>query len=275
MSTNCSHKCESCKENCSERSFIVQPLESTHIKKIIGVVSGKGGVGKSVTTSLLASLVVKSGFTSAILDADITGPSIPKMLGINHKAVGDGNAIFPNVTKTGIKVMSINLLIQDEGQPVVWRGPILAGTVKQFYQEVLWEDVDFMFVDMPPGTSDVPLTVYQSLPIDGIVIVTSPSDLVNMIVDKAINMANMMNIPILGVVENYSYLQCPNCEERINVFGESHIKEILADKGLNLLAQIPIDPAISKACDQGLIEEYNSKELEAVKGVFFDLLKED
>ncbi len=257
--SECTHDCSNCSSNCSERTeiFKEKPNEKSKIKKIIGIVSGKGGVGKSLVTSLLASSMQKKGLRTAILDADITGPSIPKVFGLKEKAVSpDGKSILPVITKTGIQVMSINLLLENENDPVVWRGPIIAGAVKQFYTDVIWEDVDFMFVDMPPGTGDVPLTVFQSLPIDGIIVVTSPQELVSMIVNKAVKMANMMNIPVLGIVENYSYLECPNCKERINVFGESKIDEIAKGHGINSVSKIPINSALAKKCDAGQIEDF-------------------
>ncbi len=258
--SECTHDCSNCSSNCSERTeiFKEKPNEKSKIKKIIGIVSGKGGVGKSLVTSLLASSMQKKGLKTAILDADITGPSIPKVFGLKEKAVSpDGKSILPVITKTGIQVMSINLLLENENDPVVWRGPIIAGAVKQFYTDVIWEDVDFMFVDMPPGTGDVPLTVFQSLPVDGIIVVTSPQELVSMIVNKAVKMANMMNIPVLGIVENYSYLECPNCKERINVFGESKIDEIAKGYGINSVSKIPINSALAKKCDAGQIEDFD------------------
>ncbi|MDO5520719.1 MAG: P-loop NTPase, partial [bacterium] len=225
------------------------------VKKVIGVVSGKGGVGKSLTTSYLSVLMNRKGYKTAILDADITGPSIPKSFGIHGKAQGNDLGIFPRVSEQGVKVMSVNLLLDSEEVPVVWRGPVIAGTVKQFWTDVLWEDVDYMFVDMPPGTGDVPLTVFQSLPVDGIIIVTSPQELVSMIVGKAVNMAKAMNIPILGLVENYSYIECGSCGERISVFGESHVHEVAEKYNLKVLNQVPIDPKVAAAVDKGLVEE--------------------
>ncbi len=254
--SECSHDCSSCGESCSERSkesFLAPQNSMSNIKKVIGVVSGKGGVGKSLVTALLASASANGGFKTAILDADITGPSIPKMFGIHEKAVGSELGIIPSVSKNGVKVMSVNLLLEDETAPVVWRGPVIGGTVKQFWTDVIWEDVDYMFVDMPPGTGDVPLTVFQSLPLSGIIIVTSPQELVSMIVEKAVNMAKMMDIPILGVVENMSYVLCPDCGKRINIFGESKTGEALSKFRLPLLAQIPFNPEISALCDKGEI----------------------
>ena len=226
------------------------------IKKVIGVVSGKGGVGKSMVTSLLAVTLKRRGLNTAILDADVTGPSIPKAFGIKERASASSIGMFPVKSKTGIDIMSVNLLLEDETTPVVWRGPIIAGTVKQFWTDVIWDDVDYMFVDMPPGTGDVPLTVFQSIPLDGIIIVTSPQELVSMIVAKAVNMAKAMNIPILGVVENYSFAKCPDCGKEIKLFGESHIEETAAEHGIEVLAKLPIDPDLAKASDQGVIELY-------------------
>ena len=233
------------------------------IKKTIGVMSGKGGVGKSLVTSLMAVLLSRRGHKVGILDADITGPSIPKALGLTGHAEGDGEYIYPVTTKTGIDVMSINLLLESDTDPVVWRGPVIAGAVKQFYTEVVWKDIDFLLVDMPPGTGDVPLTVFQSIPLDGIIVVTSPQELVSMIVEKAVKMANMMHVPIMGVVENMSYAVCPDCGKEIKVFGESHIDSICRQYGLALLGRLPIDPKTAKACDSGLIELFEGNYLEA------------
>lgn len=266
MSEECTHDCSSCSEACSSRQqdpadFLEKPNDLSSIKKVIGVVSGKGGVGKSLVTSLMAVQMKRKGYRSAILDADITGPSIPKAFGITEKAGGNDYGIMPVSTKTGIDIMSINLLLDNDTDPVVWRGPIIAGTVKQFWTDVIWSNVDFMFVDMPPGTGDVPLTVFQSIPLDGIIIVTSPQELVSMIVAKAVNMAKMMNIPILGIVENMSYVSCPDCGKKIAVFGESHIDETAAQFGIPVLAKLPIDPGAAKACDEGRIEDYEADTL--------------
>ncbi len=266
MSEECTHDCSSCSEACSSRQqdpadFLEKPNDLSSIKKVIGVVSGKGGVGKSLVTSLMAVQMKRKGYHSAILDADITGPSIPKAFGITEKAGGNDYGIMPVSTKTGIDIMSINLLLDNDTDPVVWRGPIIAGTVKQFWTDVIWSNVDFMFVDMPPGTGDVPLTVFQSIPLDGIIIVTSPQELVSMIVAKAVNMAKMMNIPILGIVENMSYVSCPDCGKKIAVFGESHIDETAAQFGIPVLAKLPIDPGAAKACDEGRIEDYEADTL--------------
>lgn len=267
--SECSHDCSSCGENCSERQdFKVKQNQNSNVKKVIGVVSGKGGVGKSLVTSLLAVSSARKGFKTAILDADITGPSIPKMFGLKEKAVTlDGKNLLPVKTKTGIEVMSINLLLENENDPVVWRGPVIAGAVKQFWSDVCWEDVDFMFVDMPPGTGDVPLTVFQSLPVDGIVVVTSPQDLVSMIVGKAVKMANMMNIPVLGIVENMSYLKCPDCGKIINVFGDSKIESVAQEYGIKTVAKLPIDPDFAQQSDRGLIELFEGDYLSELSNV--------
>ena len=270
--SECSHDCASCKENCASRdpkSFQVAPKESTHIQKVIGVVSGKGGVGKSLVTSLLAAGMQRRGFQSAILDADITGPSIPKSFGINHeRALGSDEGIFPVFTPGGIKVMSLNLLLDDETQPVIWRGSMISGVVTQFWSDVLWDEVDYLFVDMPPGTGDVPLTVFQSLPVDGIIVVTSPQELVSLIVAKAINMANTMNIPVLGLVENYSYVECPDCGKQIPVFGESHLAEAAEKFGLDILGKLPIDPKLAAAVDAGRVELFESPYADALCTAF-------
>lgn len=262
MSENCSGSCDSCKEDCESRSMKEKQNVNSNIKKMIGVVSGKGGVGKSLVTGMLTVLFQRKGFQTAILDADVTGPSIPKMFGIKGKAESNGFGLLPAVTKTGIRVMSINLLLENDTDPVLWRGPILAGAVKQFFTDVIWEDVDFMFVDMPPGTGDVPLTVFQSLPLDGIVIVTSPQELVSMIVSKAVTMAEKMNIPILGVVENYSYALCPDCGKKINIFGESKLATVAKEHNLEILGRLPLDPEIAKLCDKGMIELFERTELD-------------
>ncbi len=256
--SECTHDCSSCSQNCSERdpkSLIEKANELSSIKKVIGVVSGKGGVGKSMVTSLLAVEMKRRGFKSAVLDADITGPSIPKMFALSgRRAEASDLGIFPVESKTGIPVMSVNLLLADETDPVVWRGPVIAGAVKQFWTDVIWKDVDFLFVDMPPGTGDVPLTVFQSLPVDAIVIVTSPQDLVSLIVGKAVKMAKMMNIPVLGLIENMSYFECPDCKKQYNIFGESKLDETAKEWGLDALARLPINPKLAGAADAGLIE---------------------
>lgn len=258
---NCTHDCSTCGSDCAQReqkpeSFLESPHEMSTIRRVIGVVSGKGGVGKSLVTSLMAVSLKRRGRKTAILDADVTGPSIPKIFGVHERATGDDTAIYPVTSKTGIDLMSVNLLLEEEDAPVVWRGPIIAGTVKQFWTDVIWNDVDYLFVDMPPGTGDVPLTVFQSIPLDGIIIVTSPQELVSLIVSKAVNMAKMMNVPILGIVENLSYLKCPDCGREISLFGESHVDETAAKYGLDVLCKMPIDPALAGACDKGAIEDY-------------------
>ena len=256
---DCTHDCSTCGESCGEREtskedFLEEAHMLSYIDKVIGVVSGKGGVGKSLVTSMLAVLLNRKGYQTAVLDADVTGPSIPKMFGLTEKAHGDGLGLYPVETKLGTKVMSVNLLLEDETAPVVWRGPVIAGTVKQFWTDVIWGEVDFMFVDMPPGTGDVPLTVFQSIPLDGIIVVASPQELVSMIVEKAVNMADMMKIPVLGVVENMSYVKCPDCKKEIRIFGESHIDEIAKKHNIPVLGRIPLDMKIAAACDAGLIE---------------------
>ena len=256
----CSHDCSSCGQNCAERTApqdLIEKLNSmSSVKKVIGIVSGKGGVGKSLVTSALAVELNRRGYKTAVLDADITGPSIPKAFGIKEKALGNEFGILPRTTKTGIDIMSVNLLLPNETDPVVWRGPVIAGTVKQFWTDVIWKDVDYMFVDMPPGTGDIPLTVFQSLPLDGIVVVASPQELVSMIVEKAVKMAKLMNIPIIGIVENMSYFECPDCGKKHKIYGDSHIEDIAKEYGIPVIAQIPIAPELAKHCDQGTIELY-------------------
>lgn len=258
MSESCEHNCSSCGENCPSRqkpqSFLETTNEFSHVKKVIGIVSGKGGVGKSLVTSLLASEMNKRGYRVGILDGDITGPSIPKIFGITEKAIATEDELFPAESPCGIQVMSMNLLMDEDTSPVIWRGPVIAGAVRQFWTEVSWGEIDYMFVDMPPGTGDVPLTVFQSLPVNGIVVVTSPQELVSMIVAKAVNMANQMQIPILGVVENMSYLECPDCGKQIPVFGESKVVELAEQFGISHFAQIPISPEIAGKCDAGQVE---------------------
>ncbi|NLO41595.1 MAG: Mrp/NBP35 family ATP-binding protein [Bacteroidales bacterium] len=253
--------CEGCEQN--PESFLEETNEYNSIKKVIGVVSGKGGVGKSLVTSMLAVLMNRAGYKSAVLDADVTGPSIPKIFGLKTKAQGSEIGLFPVQSKTGIGIMSVNLLLENDTDPVVWRGPIIANTVKQFWTDVIWGDVDFLFVDMPPGTGDVPLTVFQSVPVNGIIIVTSPQELVSMIVTKAVKMAEKMNVPILGLVENMSYITCPGCSEKIKVFGESHIEEIASKHKINMIAKMPIDPKIAAACDKGMIELFDGSWLDS------------
>lgn len=258
MSKECSHDCSSCGEACSERdsqSMIEKPHEKSTIKKVIGVVSGKGGVGKSMVSSMLSARFQKKGYNTAILDADITGPSIPKVFGVTQRAVGNEDGIFPVVTKSGIQMMSVNLLLDNVTDPVIWRGPVIAGTVQQFWKDVIWTDVDYMFVDMPPGTGDVALTVFQSIPVNGIVIVTSPQELVSMIVGKAVKMAQMMDVPIIGIIENMSYVECPDCGKAIEIFGKSHVEEVAEQYGLPVLGKVPMTAAIAKASDEGTVEE--------------------
>ena len=257
MSENCSHNCSSCGETCASRtmeSFRVPLNPQSSVKKVIGVVSGKGGVGKSLVTSMMAVLLRRRGQNVAILDADITGPSIPRMFGVHGQLSATDEGIIPAASTTGVKMVSLNLLLERETDPVVWRGPVIAGTVKQFWSDVMWGDVDYMFVDMPPGTGDVPLTVFQSIPLDGVVVVSTPQDLVGMIVRKAVNMANMMNIPVLGLVENMSYALCPDCGRRIELFGKSKIAQEAAALHLPVLAQLPFDPKAAQLCDEGSIE---------------------
>ena len=271
--SSCSGNCSSCSSStCGDRkaeSLLAALNPKASVKKVIAVVSGKGGVGKSTVTSMLAVAMARTGKRVGVLDADITGPSAPTAFGVSECQGATEEGLYPALTRSGIQVMSINLLLDDSTAPVVWRGPVIAGAVKQFWTDVIWEDVDYMFVDMPPGTGDVPLTVFQSLPVDGIVIVTSPQDLVSMIVSKAVKMANMMHIPILGFVENYSYLQCPDCGKRIEVFGKSKLDQVAAEFGLPVLARLPIDPKVAECYDAGLMETVNTDALtdviEAVK----------
>lgn len=269
MSESCDNVCGSCSEDCKDRtqekkSLLEKPHELSNIKKVIGVVSGKGGVGKSLVTSMLAVLTNRKGYKTAILDADITGPSIPMAFGIHEKARGTKEGLLPVNSKTGIKIMSLNLLLDNDTDPVVWRGPLIASTVKQFWSEVIWDDIDYMFIDMPPGTGDVSLTVFQSIPVDGIIIVTSPQELVSMIVTKAVNMANLMHIPILGIVENMSYVICPDCNKEIKVFGDSHIEQLAKDNDIKMYAKIPMNPLIASACDNGEIESFKGDWLDNI-----------
>lgn len=269
MSETCNHDCGACGESCNERQqeaadFKAAANAMSHVKKVIAVASGKGGVGKSLVTSLLASAMQKKGYQCAILDADITGPSIPKAFQLHERAEGNQLGIFPVKTKTGISVMSLNLLLENETDPVVWRGPIIADMVKQFWTDVIWEDEDYMFVDMPPGTGDVPLTVFQSLPVDGVVIVTSPQALVGMIVEKAVNMARTMKVPVLGIVENMSYFKCPDCGKEIPVFGESHIDEIASKYQIETVCRLPIRPELAAMADAGRMEEAQEAGLDAL-----------
>ena len=274
MSEACTHDCSNCHADCSSRAPQHEPPHAkSHIKKVIGVVSGKGGVGKSMTSAMMAVSMRRKGYKVGVLDADITGPSIPKLFGVHGPAMGTEDGINPVESHTGIKIMSINLLLEDEEAPVVWRGPVIAGAVKQFWQEVIWDDVDFLFVDMPPGTGDVPLTVFQTLPVDGIVIVSSPQELVGMIVGKAVQMAQMMHVPILGLVENMSYAVCPDCGKHINVFGDSHVDEIADKYKLPVLAKMPIDPELAKEADAGMIEMFAGDYLDNAAQTVAKLLK--
>lgn len=264
MSDECSHDCSSCGENCSSREQGIpkEPFNAmSSVKKVIGIVSGKGGVGKSLVTALAASALKKKGYRVGIMDADVTGPSIPRMFGITDKAGGDEAGIFPVDSRTGIRLMSVNLLLPDETAPVIWRGPVIAGVVKQFWTDVVWEDLDYLLIDMPPGTGDVPLTVFQSIPVDGILVVSSPQELVEMIVEKAAGMAEMMQVPILGLIENMSYLECPNCGEKINLFGESKAAAVAERHNIASAVRLPLVPEIAKSCDRGMIEEVEQEEL--------------
>ena len=256
--SECTHDCSTCGQSCGERTApedLREPANSlSSVGRVIAVVSGKGGVGKSMVTACLAAAMRKRGKKVGVLDADITGPSIPTAFGVHEKAGGSELGLYPAVTKTGVEIMSLNLLMPNESDPVIWRGPVIAGAVKQFWTDVVWGDLDYLFVDMPPGTGDVPLTVFQSLPVDGIIVVTSPQELVSMIVAKAVTMAQMMDVPVLGLVENYSYFKCPDCGKEHAVFGESRIEQTAAGLGLKVLARLPIDPGVAAACDAGEIE---------------------
>lgn len=275
MSENCTHDCSSCGENCPSRnkpqSLLEKTNDKTNIKKIIAVISGKGGVGKSSVTAQLAVMMQRKGYKTAILDADITGPSIPKAFGVNKEPVNEGDYIYAVETKTGIKIMSINLLIKDEMTPVIWRGPIIAGAVKQFYTDVIWGDIDYMFVDCPPGTGDVPLTVFQSLPIDGIIVVTTPQDIVSMIVGKAVRMAEDMDIPIIGMIENMSYFKCPDCGGRHSIFGESKLEQVMKELYIKNALRLPINPEFASLMDTGRVEDMEENEI----AEFADLISED
>ena len=260
-----------CPSRQNPQSFLEKTNDLSHVKKVIGVVSGKGGVGKSLVTSLLATTLRRRGNEVAVMDADITGPSIPKCFGMKQRALSDETGIYSVETKTGIKVMSINLLLEEETNPVVWRGPVIAGAIKQFWTDVIWGNVDYMFVDMPPGTGDAPLTVFQSLPLDGIIIVTSPQELVSMIVSKAVEMAKMMNVPVLGLIENMSYITCPDCGKEIHVFGESHIDEVAAKYALKVLGKLPMDQKLAWACDKGAIELFEGDWLDGAADLIENL----
>ena len=264
--SECTHDCSSCSSNCGERkekqSFLKPMNKNSNIKKVIGIVSGKGGVGKSLVSCLLASRCQRAGLKVGILDADITGPSVPKSFGITSRAMQDETGLLPTVTKTGVKMMSINLLLEDVNSPVVWRGPVISGVIEQFWTDVNWGELDYLFVDMPPGTGDFALTVFQSLPVDGIVIVSTPQDLVKMIVNKAFNMARLMNVPVLGLVENMSYYECPDCKKKLNIFGESQIDATAAELGVPVLAKLPINPDVARLVDEGRVEDIDCPELD-------------
>ena len=265
--SSCNGNCSSCGSDCSDRkaeSLLASLNPKSSVKKVIAVVSGKGGVGKSTVSSMLAVAMAREGKRVGVLDADITGPSVPTAFGVDECQGANEDGLYPALTRSGIQVMSINLLLDNPADPVVWRGPVIAGAVKQFWTDVIWKNVDYLFVDMPPGTGDVPLTVFQSLPVDGVVIVTSPQDLVSMIVTKAVKMANMMHIPVLGFVENYAYLRCPDCGKKISVFGESHLDETASALGIPVLARLPIDPEVAKAYDGGLMETVNTEAVSPV-----------
>lgn len=274
MSENCTHNCSTCaSSSCASRkkeSMLKAPHQKASVKKVIAVVSGKGGVGKSLTTSLLASYANKQGKSVGLMDADITGPSIPHMFGVNDRITGDESGILPVISPSGMQMVSMNLLLDDATSPVIWRGMVISGTVMQFWTDVIWKDLDLLFIDMPPGTGDVPLTVFQSIPIAGIVIVTTPQDLVKMVVEKAVNMARIMNIPVLGLVENMSYLTCPDCGKQMEIFGASKAKAIAAEYGIPAIARMPLDSNISKLADLGRIEDY---ETDALKDVFAEIEK--
>ncbi len=273
MSENCTHNCSTCGSNCGSRkqeSMLKEPHKESKIKKVIGVVSGKGGVGKSLTTSLLTAYAHQQGKSVGIMDADMTGPSIPHMFGVHERATGSETGILPVISPSGIQMMSMNLLLDDESTPVIWRGMVIAGTVMQFWTDVIWKDLDLLFIDMPPGTGDVPLTVFQSIPIAGIVIVTTPQDLVEMVVKKAVNMANMMGVPVLGLVENMSYLTCPDCGKKIEVFGQSKAKGIATEYGIPAIARMPLDPRIAEFVDAGRVEDVDSS---AFKDIFAEIEK--
>lgn len=264
--SECTQDCANCSSKCDSANtdFTEHPNKMSNIRKVIGVVSGKGGVGKSLVTSLLAVMAQRKGYNTAILDADITGPSIPKAFGVNQRVEGSDIGMFPVKSKLGTSIMSINLLLENDTTPVVWRGPVIAGVVKQFWTDVVWGDVDYMFIDMPPGTGDVPLTVMQSIPLDGIIIVTTPQDLVGMIVEKAVNMAKLMNIPVLGIVENMSYIQCPDCGKKIYPFGQGHVEENAKKYGVDTTATLPMDGKLAAACDSGMVELFEGDWLEPV-----------
>ena len=273
MSAECTHDCNTCGSSCEhvDAKDLIAPLNKySAIKHVYAVMSGKGGVGKSSVTASLAAAMAKKGFSVGIMDADVTGPSIPTAFGMNGRAVGDGESIFPEVTAGGIKIMSLNLLVENKGDPVIWRGSLVSGVIKQFWTDVRWGELDYLFIDMPPGTGDVPLTVYQAIPVDGIVVVTSPQDLVSLIVTKAVRMADMMKKPILGVVENYSYFQCPDCGKQHEIFGKSNLDQVAKDLGIDVLARIPFDPAMAEAMDGGKMENQAHNYLEGVAQAILD-----
>ena len=271
MAEECTHDCSTCSANCESRNAPAHeaPRDDSRIGHVIGVVSGKGGVGKSIVTSLLAAASAKRGFKTAVMDADVTGPSIPRSFGVSGEIYQMNGGLVPLETKSGIKLMSLNFLLEDETSPVVWRGPVIAGAVKQFWTDVVWGDVDYMFVDMPPGTGDVPLTVFQSIPLDGIVVVTTPQSLVSMIVEKAVRMADLMSIPVLGIVENMSYVECPDCGRKIEIFGGSSAERIAAEYGIAKTAALPLDPALTALVDGGRIEDADGKYLDEVAKIVF------
>ena len=267
---SCNHDCSSCGQKCSKADFLEKPHELTKVKKIIGIVSGKGGVGKSLVTSMMAVLAQRNGLKVAVLDGDVTGPSIPQVFGLTEKAMGTEQGILPVTTKMGIEVMSLNLLLENDTDPVVWRGPVIAGMVKQFWTDVIWKDIDIMFIDMPPGTGDVPLTVFQSIPIDGVIVVSTPQQLVGMIVEKAVKMAGMMDIPVLGLVENMSYVRCDKCGHEIKIFGESRVDEVAQAHGIEKTARIPFDPDLARVCDAGLMELFEGDYLDSFVSLLDD-----
>ena len=264
----CTHDCSTCSSNCAEREIQKEKLnDKSRVKRVIAVMSGKGGVGKSMVTSLLAVAAARRGLKTAILDADVTGPSIPQAFHLKSRADTDGEFLYPVASKTGIEIMSLNLLLENETDPVVWRGPVIAGAVKQFWTDVIWRDVDLMFIDMPPGTGDVPLTVFQSIPVDGIIVVTSPQELVGMVVEKAVNMAKLLNVPLLSLIENFSFYACPDCGARHELFGKSRVEEAAKTYGIGNFARLPIDPKLAQAVDQGMIELCDTQNLEPVLDV--------
>ncbi len=271
MAEECTHDCSTCSANCESRNVPQheKTRDDSNVKHVIGVVSGKGGVGKSIVTSLLAAATAKAGYKTAIMDADVTGPSIPKAFGVAGEIYQKDGGLVPLESEGGVKIMSLNFLLEDEASPVVWRGPVIAGAVKQFWTDVVWGDVDYMYVDMPPGTGDVPLTVFQSIPLDGIVVVTTPQSLVSMIVEKAVRMADLMNIPVLGLVENMSYIECPDCGRKIEIFGASGAEKLAKEYGIPKIATLPLDPALTAAVDAGRIEDADKKYLDEVSKIVF------